>query len=109
MLVARAAGKPLDDFVRERITAPLGMTDTSFGVPLEKLHRLCTAYVPNAGKLELFDEAGPKSRYAHRPEFPEGDSGLTSTVDDLLVFSHMLLAGGRHPGGRILSRPRSGP
>jgi CubicO group peptidase (beta-lactamase class C family) len=102
-LVARASGRPLDIFIRERITEPLGMKDTGFGVPVEKADRLATGYFPNAGKLELFDESGPKSRYAHPPKFPEGDSGLTSTVDDLLAFSRMLLAGGRHGGQRMLS------
>ena len=102
-LVARASGKPLDVFVRERITGPLGMKDTGFGTSLEKADRLATGYMPDKGKLELFDESGAKSRYAHPPRFPEGDSGLVSTVDDLLAFSRMLLAGGRYPGGRILS------
>jgi CubicO group peptidase (beta-lactamase class C family) len=102
-LVARASGKPLDVFVRERITGPLGMKDTGFGTSPEKADRLATGYMPNNGKLELFDESGAKSRYAHPPKFPEGDSGLVSTVDDLLAFSRMLLAGGRSPGGRMLS------
>ncbi|HEV7384514.1 MAG TPA: serine hydrolase domain-containing protein [Phenylobacterium sp.] len=103
VLVARAAGQPFDDFVRERITGPLGMKDTSFGVPAAKAGRLSTGYMPNAGKLELFDLGGAKSRYAHRPRFPEGDSGLTSTVDDLLALSRVLLADGRFGGGRLLS------
>jgi len=102
-LVARASGKPFDVFVRERITGPLGMKDTGFGVPPEKSDRLSTGYMPNNGKLDLFDVSGPRSRYAHPPKFPEGDSGLVSTVDDLLAFSRMLLAGGRHAGGRMLS------
>ncbi|HEV7384792.1 MAG TPA: serine hydrolase domain-containing protein [Phenylobacterium sp.] len=102
-LVARASGTPLDVFVRERITGPLGMKDTGFGTPPEKADRLATGYFPNNGKLELFDESGAKSRYAHPPKFPEGDSGLVSTADDLLAFSRMLLTGGRHSGGRVLS------
>jgi len=102
-LVARASGKPLDVFVRERITGPLGMQDTGFGIAPEKSDRLATGYMPNNGKLELFDVSGRKSRYAHPPQFPEGDSGLVSTVDDLLAFSRMLLAGGRHAGARMLS------
>src|SRR5258708_27100424 len=79
------------------------MKATAFGTSPEKADRLATGYMPNNGKLELFDESGAKSRYAHPPKFPEGDSGLVSTVDDLLAFSRMLLAGGRSPGGRMLS------
>jgi len=99
VLVARASGRPFDAFVRERITGPLGMKDTSFGAGADKADRLATGYMPNAGRLELFDVSGPKSRYAHPPQFPEGDSGLTSTVDDLLALSRVLLAG----GGKLLS------
>jgi CubicO group peptidase (beta-lactamase class C family) len=99
VLVARASGQPFDALVRDRITGPMGMTDTSFGTGPAKADRLSTGYFPNAGKLELFDVSGPKSRYAHPPKFPEGDSGLTSTVDDLLAFSRVLLAG----GGKLLS------
>jgi CubicO group peptidase (beta-lactamase class C family) len=102
VLVARASGQPFDAFVRERITGPLGMKDTGFYVPADKLERLCTAYMPNAGKLEVFDDPA-HSRYAKPPQFPEGDSGLCSTLDDLLAFSRMMLAGGRYPGGRILT------
>ncbi len=98
VLIARAAGQPFATFVRERITEPLCMKDTGFFVPAEKLGRLCTAYMPNAGKLELFDDPA-HSRYAHPPQFPEGDSGLCSTVDDLAAFARMLLSG----GGRLLS------
>src|SRR5207249_3350255 len=35
VLIARAAGQPLEAFFRERIFAPLGMKDTSFSVPSE--------------------------------------------------------------------------
>ena len=44
VLIARAAGQPLETFLRERIFEPLGMKDTGFSVPAEKLDRLATCY-----------------------------------------------------------------
>jgi CubicO group peptidase (beta-lactamase class C family) len=103
VLVARASGQPLDVFVRDRITGPLGMKDTGFSVPATKLRRLCTAYMPQpSGQLSVQDDPA-HSDYAVTPRFPEGDSGLTSTVDDLLAFSRMLLAGGTHGDKRLLA------
>ena len=57
VLIARAAGQPLEAFFRERIFAPLGMKDTSFSVPPEKLDRLAPSYWPHpqTGALELHD------------------------------------------------------
>src|SRR2546428_818225 len=44
VLITRAAGQPLETFLRERLFAPLGMTDTAFSVPAAKLDRLATSY-----------------------------------------------------------------
>jgi CubicO group peptidase (beta-lactamase class C family) len=102
-LVARASGQSLDRFFAERILGPLGMKDTGFAVPSEKLGRLGAAYIATPdGKVEVFDDAA-HSRYAQLPQFPEGDSGLVSTVDDLEAFSRMLLADGRHGATQLLS------
>jgi CubicO group peptidase (beta-lactamase class C family) len=47
VLIERAADQPLEAFLRERIFGPLGMDDTGFSVPPEKLDRLTTAYAPS--------------------------------------------------------------
>jgi CubicO group peptidase (beta-lactamase class C family) len=105
VLIARAAGQPFEMFLRERIFEPLGMKDTGFSVPAEKLSRLPISYLadPETGALERYDtsEGGQWSR---PPAFPSGAGGLASTVDDYLAFGRMLLNWGRHGGGRILSR-----
>jgi CubicO group peptidase (beta-lactamase class C family) len=106
VLIARAAGKPLEAFFRERIFEPLGMKDTGFSVPAAKLGRLASAYTSNAktGAVEVFDD--PRDSYWSRPPgFPAGGGGLVSTVDDYLTFGQMLLDKGRHGRERILSRP----
>jgi CubicO group peptidase (beta-lactamase class C family) len=54
VLVARAAGQPLEVFLRERLFEPLGMKDTGFTVPASQLHRLATSYVASeTGELEV--------------------------------------------------------
>jgi CubicO group peptidase (beta-lactamase class C family) len=107
VLVARAAGQPLEAFMRARIFEPLGMKDTGFSVPAEKLGRLATSYTvdPASGKLAVYDGAGADSQWARPPAYPSGGGGLVSTVDDFLAFSQMMLNKGRHGSERILSRP----
>jgi CubicO group peptidase (beta-lactamase class C family) len=105
VLIARAAGQPLEAFLRARIFEPLGMEDTGFHVPPEKIDRLATSYWTNfaTGKYEVYDEARG-GQWSRPPAFPSGGGGLVSTVDDYLAFAQMLLNHGRYGGERILSR-----
>ena len=107
VLIARASGQPFEVFLRERIFGPLGMTDTDFSVPAQKINRLATSYWinPQTGKLEVFDEADG-GQWSHPPAFTSGASGLVSTVDDYFAFSESLLNTGKRGSPRILS-PRS--
>jgi CubicO group peptidase (beta-lactamase class C family) len=105
VLISRVAGTSLEEFLRERIFAPLGMNDTSFSVPASKLDRLASSYRTNfvTGDIEVFDGV-EDSRWASPPVFESGAGGLVSTVDDLLAFGQMMLKGGKHGNQRILSR-----
>jgi CubicO group peptidase (beta-lactamase class C family) len=106
VLMARATGKSLGEVLHERILEPLGMTDTAFSVPADKLDRLPDSYWTNfeTGEFGIFDP-GKGSRYSRPPIFESGAGGLVSTVDDLLVFGQMMLGLGRFGDQRILSRP----
>jgi CubicO group peptidase (beta-lactamase class C family) len=104
VLASRAAGRPLDVLLQERLTGPLGMSDTAFWIPREKVGRMVTGYFPQDGKLELFD--APDGRYTTPPAFPAGDSGLVSTADDYGRFARFLFTG-RSPDGRQLLSPAS--
>jgi CubicO group peptidase (beta-lactamase class C family) len=106
VLIARAADMSLGDFLQERIFAPLGMKDTRFSVPANKLDRLPTAYWTNfaTGEFEVFDTV-EDSRFSRPPVFESGAGGLVSTVDDLFVFAQMMLNQGTYGGERLLSRP----
>ncbi|MBK7951016.1 MAG: beta-lactamase family protein [Deltaproteobacteria bacterium] len=103
-LVAVVSGQPFETFLRREIFEPLGMVDTDFHVPAEKLARFAANYGPGPdGKLVLVD-APQKSRYATAPSFPSGAGGLVSTIDDYLRFCEMLRRGGEWGGHRLLSR-----
>ncbi|MFK8907286.1 serine hydrolase domain-containing protein [Streptomyces sp. YS-3] len=104
VLVARAGGLPLPDFLAERIFEPLGMTDTGFAVPAADLGRFTGYYrVGGAdhGGLEQVD--AQDGQWSTLPAFPSGAGGLVSTVDDLHTFARMLLAEGTLDGRRVLS------
>ncbi|MFJ9536707.1 serine hydrolase domain-containing protein [Streptomyces sp. NPDC101225] len=106
ILIARAAGRSLPDFLADRIFEPLGMTDTAFEVPPSKRHRFTTAYSTNPdGTLELFDT--PDGEFSSVPAFHSGGGGLVSTADDWLSFARLLLRSGITPDGRRLLSPTS--
>jgi CubicO group peptidase (beta-lactamase class C family) len=104
-LVARVSGQSLGTFMHERIFDPLGMKDTAFHVPPEKIGRLPGFYHfdRQANALAFFDDP-VESAWSSAPGFESGGGGLVSTIDDYFAFSRMMLDGGRYAGGRILSR-----
>lgn len=91
VLNARAAGMPFPEVLRSRIFGPLGMRDTGFVA--DDVRRFPTAYRPTPDGLVVVDE--PDGAWSAPPAFPDGAAGLVSTVDDLLAFARMLLAGGQ--------------
>ena len=104
-LIARVSGKSFGTFLRERIFDPLGMKDTAFHVPPEKITRLPGVYFLNhqTNKLDSFDDPA-NSAWSAPPPFESGGGGLVSTIDDYFVFSRMMLNKGRHGREQILSR-----
>ncbi|WP_129309280.1 serine hydrolase domain-containing protein [Streptomyces sp. L2] len=102
ILIARASGHPLPDFLAERIFKPLAMKDTAFEVPAAERHRFTTSYrqAPDH-TLEVMDT--PDGDWSRIPAFPSGGGGLASTADDYLAFARMLLSGGETNGRRLLS------
>ncbi len=104
VLIARVAEQPLEDFLQQRIFAPLGMQETAFSVPADKLARFATSYQidETSGALTPYD--GASGQWSRPPAFPSAAGGLVSTVDDYLAFSQMLLNQGKLGNERILSR-----
>ncbi|HKU36669.1 MAG TPA: serine hydrolase domain-containing protein [Polyangiales bacterium] len=103
-LVEAISGMPFDEFLKQRIFGPLGMRDTGFSVPPEKLDRFAACYRRGAEKqLEVADDPHT-SVYRERPVFVSGGGGLTSTIADYHRFAEMLRRGGELDGERLLSR-----
>lgn len=104
-LVELLSEQSFPEFVAEHITGPLGMVDTAFQVPPEKVDRFAACYTPAGpdGGLKLTDDP-TSSRFLSEPVFPSGGGGLISTAEDYFRFSQMLLNKGELGGVRLLGR-----
>jgi CubicO group peptidase (beta-lactamase class C family) len=105
-VVERAAGVPLDEFIRTRITTPLGMRDTHFFLPLTKRDRLATVYASDSTNHIGRAPTGPRGQgdYVDGPRRSfSGGAGLLSTARDYARFLEMMLERGALDGTRLLS------
>jgi CubicO group peptidase (beta-lactamase class C family) len=103
-LIEIISGQRFDDYLRETIFEPLGMTDTAFMVPDQKAGRFAACYRRNASKKLVLVDDPQRSGYRQQPSFLSGGGGLVSTATDYLRFCEMLLSGGEVGGVRILGR-----
>jgi CubicO group peptidase (beta-lactamase class C family) len=102
-LVEKFSGQPFGEFARTRIFEPLGMKDTAFYVPKEKLSRFAQVHTGSGSNLAV-DMNRPDP--AVIPLGPSGGGGLFSTAMDYARFCEMLLQGGQLNGVRLLA-PRT--
>ena len=112
-LVEIWSGKTFAEFLKERLFGPLGMNDTQFFLPAEKVSRIATVYTPGDGKLKRWPDApvieGPMIYTSTYPyigpqTYFSGGGGLTSTAEDYARFLQAMLNKGTFEGTRILSR-----
>jgi CubicO group peptidase (beta-lactamase class C family) len=104
ILLERISGLSLPEYFQTHIFEPLGMTDTFFQVPADKVSRIPEGFGfdPEA-KMKLIDKAGADSMWAKGWSFNSGGGGLASSVADYHRFCRMLLNGGALDGAQILS------
>ena len=112
-LIGKISGKPFEQFLKERILDPLGMNDTDFFVPADKVHRFAACYSADPkggmtfhagqqrGGLTLQDDPATSS-FLSPPSFISGGGGLCSTAADYLTFCRALLGGGELGGVRLI-------
>ncbi|PIE13680.1 MAG: serine hydrolase [Rhodobacterales bacterium] len=101
------AGKPLDAVLQEWIFDPLGMGDTGFHVPLDKLDRFAHCYnLTEDNPLALLDSARQSAFAEGQVSTLSGGGGLVSTLGDYLKFGEMIRRGGEYGGARLLA-PRT--
>lgn len=105
LVVEKASGSSLEDFIAANLLAPLGMSQTQFIIDADDIDGAATIYE--------FDDAGVMHAAAGDDIFGNpnkegfgvalGGGGLISTLDDYLRFSRMMLRGGELDGVRVLS------
>ncbi|MDP4597896.1 MAG: beta-lactamase family protein [Pseudomonadales bacterium] len=103
-LVELIADTPFDEFLEEQIFAPLGMTDTGFVVPEDKVHRFAANYDRTSDNGMRLIDSPESSPYLQDRGLHSGGGGLVSTIHDYYKFASMLLNQGEHAGTRILGR-----
>ncbi len=103
-LVAVISGQPFDRFLVDRILVPLGMTDTAFHVPADKVGRFAACYVRGPDGRPALQDDPEKSRYLAAPKAPSGGGGLVSTARDYMRFCQFLLGRGALGDTRLLGR-----
>jgi CubicO group peptidase (beta-lactamase class C family) len=104
VLLARAAGQPLGDVMRERLFEPLGMAETGFWLPRARAEQLPPYYMTDVETGKPAERhTTPPDVWSTPPVFPSGAGGLVSTVDEFHTFARMLLNRGVHGGTRLLS------
>jgi CubicO group peptidase (beta-lactamase class C family) len=113
-LVEVVSGKPLDEFFRTRIFEPLGMKDSYFFPPDDKVSRLATAYQYDDAKgLSRFPDGNvTEGLLTYSADYPyrgpkklfSGGGGLVSTASDYARFCQMMLDNGKAGQTRLLSR-----
>ena len=107
-LVEHVSAQPFDQFIQERIFAPLAMSDTGFYAPASRQGRLLPVFYRKDDRW-----ARVEPRYTTEAavlagtEQPQGSMGLVSTCADLLKLQQMLVDHGRAPDGRPLLGART--
>jgi len=111
-VVEVVSGQSLEDFMRERIFAPLKMNDTSFNLARDKHSRLVSLYtiLDDKSFRKVGDKAVTTGPFVYSGTVPtradnkyfSGGAGLVSTAGDYFRFGQMMLNGGELNGVRVL-------
>jgi CubicO group peptidase (beta-lactamase class C family) len=100
-LVEKLSGQTFPEFLKQRIFDPLGMKDTAFYVPPDKMNRFVSFYTYDKDRKFVPHPGVPD--FSKPPGAPSGGGGLVSTAMDYMRFCQMLLNGGELDGKRLLS------
>jgi CubicO group peptidase (beta-lactamase class C family) len=101
--VERLSGLRLGEYFERHIFAPLGMTDTGFGVASGQDDRLADAWSYQPGKPPKLIDRGGSSKLLGPAKFHSGGGGLVGTIADYHCFAAMLLGRGELDGARIIA------
>ena len=105
-LIEVCSGQKYEDFIAARVLRPLGMKDSFFYPPADKVDRIAMVYVQKDGKLVRAPGsilAGDPAKHRQGSVFPAPGWGLYSTAEDLLHLYRMMLNNGVYEDRRYLS------
>lgn len=103
LVIQRASGQTYESFLKDNLFAPLGMHDTDFFVPSDKVSRLTTNYAMTPEGARAVDTP-EETNYRNPVGLPCGGAGLVSSTRDYIRFNAMMLNGGALDGVRVLQR-----
>jgi CubicO group peptidase (beta-lactamase class C family) len=103
-VVEVVSGQPLDEFLSKRIFEPLGMTDTGFYVPEDKVDRFAANYYSDGEGRMIIRDDPKRSGYLRKPGLLSGGGGMVGTASDYVRFLLMIDGDGEFNGQRILSK-----
>ncbi|HTQ62167.1 MAG TPA: serine hydrolase domain-containing protein [Candidatus Solibacter sp.] len=101
-IIEKLSGQSLPEFMREHIFKPLGMKDSGFYVPSDKLNRFVTMYRSDE-KGQLVPVPTYHREFTEQPTMPSGGGGSVTTAEDYYHFVQMLANEGELNGVRIIS------
>ncbi|HEY2431884.1 MAG TPA: serine hydrolase domain-containing protein [Vicinamibacterales bacterium] len=102
LLVQTLSGQSFTDYVRQHVFEPLGMRETAWRQPDDRLPRLMALYRGGNGTLSRQDDQATRALNFRDNKMTGGGFGLASTLDDYLRFARMLLNGGELDGARLV-------
>ena len=103
VIVSRLSGQSLGAFLQDEIFGPLGMVDTAFFCPADKVERLADVWMHVPGEKPRKIDGGETSTTLREPRFESGGGGLLSTMADYHRFCRMLIGGGAADDVRLIS------
>ena len=103
-LIQLLSGYSLDDFFKKYIFDPLGMKDTDFYVPSEKINRVASNYLYTGPGIPRLITSKEEGDITQKPKLLSGGGGLMSTSGDYLQFCKMILGNGKFEGRQFVSR-----
>jgi CubicO group peptidase (beta-lactamase class C family) len=106
-IIEVVSDQPYEKFIESRILKPLGMKDSFYFPPADKIGRIALLYKSDKGKLERSGPdalGGPSYGYRKGAKYSGPEYAMFSTASDLFAFYQMMLDGGTHNGKRLLSR-----
>jgi CubicO group peptidase (beta-lactamase class C family) len=106
-IIEVVGGQPYEQFIAARILLPLGMKDTFFFPPADKISRIAFVYTTENGKLVRSDGSilgGDSTQFRKGAKYPAPEFAMYSTAADLAAFYQMMLNGGSYNGKHLLSR-----